>query len=78
MGIGNNCAIPSHCYSGNCTFCGDQFVMYGDIASLCHLLRTNIALSVSYTTKTNTQTHRKSNQACGYQRQGVEGVGRGS
>ena len=44
--------------------------MYRSIKLLCCVTGTNIALQVNYTLKTK-QIHRKIDQICGYQRQGV-------
>ena len=81
--IANNNAIllTNNKTNGNQTNCGDHFVMYRNIKSLCCVPGTTIVLQVNYTSKTNKQaniqTHRKRDQICGYQRQGVGGGGTG-
>ena len=56
---------------GNQTYHSDHFEMYRNIESLCCVPGTNIVLQISYTSKTNKQTHRKRDEICGYQRWGM-------
>ena len=62
---------------GNQTYHGDHFVMYRNIESLCCAPGTTIVLQVNYISKNKKQTHRKRDQICYYQRQGVERGGIG-
>ena len=48
---------------GNQIYCGDHFVMYRNIKSLCGVPGTNM-VQVNSTSKTDKQTHRKRDQIC--------------
>ena len=41
-------SILQEFYISSYTYCGDHFIMYIKVESLCHTLETNIILYVSY------------------------------
>ena len=57
---------------GDQTYCNDHFVMYRNIKSLCCAPGTNSVIGQSIKLKKKPkQTHRKRDQICGGQKQGV-------